>query len=506
MNAKTCVAALVLTAIALFQSVAAAPGLTVTAGQTTFTDQETQQEMPVTILASPMPSGFYISRITCYFGNGLAPCTVRASECIQSGQSFRCTLTIAPVDYTANQAVYDPSSRSMTFTGNRMTVEYSSSEGSGKATLALPDVSIIVIPSCGNNGCERIAGESPSNCCVDCGCPYGQYCYTGGSASGQCVDTSQKQFYVSGFEPRQATAVPFYGGGKYLFPTGIEAKFKFSVGRPFSVQAAGFRLEGKDYRLNCTQPGASGEVSCPVELPPINPQEAAVSMDFFALISFKDSGVDQTQALQAQAKVPITVQRPPVENCMDKLNAIESKIGNLSDFVANYKELCKLWSDNKAKLDEAANKCCNSKDENDCICGKDGGGSVSQGPDPQTSGNSNQNYKGQDQSCYLCANPCICDSLPSFDALLNAYKAYKEHLAGVCSATDLSSMKSALSSMRKDISKAAESMNAVKKACEPVTKKWNGCQSWPSFPDCKRESGLVKHESTKLGISSVPSF
>ena len=33
--------------------------------------------------------------------------------------------------------------------------------------------------TCGNGVCELAAGESSSNCCYDCSCPYGQYCDTG---------------------------------------------------------------------------------------------------------------------------------------------------------------------------------------------------------------------------------------------------------------------------------------------------------------------------------------
>lgn len=32
-------------------------------------------------------------------------------------------------------------------------------------------------PVCGNGNCEAFCGETFENCCLDCGCPFGQVCY-----------------------------------------------------------------------------------------------------------------------------------------------------------------------------------------------------------------------------------------------------------------------------------------------------------------------------------------
>ena len=506
------------------------PAFSASAVRTSFVNQDVQHDVPLAITVSGMPSGLSISRLSCSAGGGLVSCSVRATECEQSGNVFTCTLTISPLDYTSPSASgsYDPSSRRITLSGNRVTVHYSSADGSGEETMSFGDITITVIPVCGRNGCERQAGESPSACCVDCPCPAGQYCYTGNRPGGECVYVAQKEFYSAGLDPPSATAIPFLEGQQWHFTTRQEVRLRFNVGRNFTLSSIWYRADGKDYKLDCNWTEGSGnegsgnegfgnegpgnnenngnnendevdEVACSLVLPPVRSVQPVYErgVEFFALISYTENGVEHTQSLNTSAKIPITPipsRQMPVEGCKEKLSVLDQRVETLTRFVSGIHDLCEIWDSDETQddLEDAVNECCDSLQPEDCFCEQKrlelGILSV---------------CAGQDHSCYLAVHSCLCDSLPHFDTLVSGYQSYSDHLEAVCSAADFTTMSSALSEMRTDIHTVQEAMDAIKKTCEPVTKKSDLCDK-ENFPTCSMESGLEEHGDINLEILSEP--
>lgn len=465
-----------------------------TATKTNFVNQDRQHDVPLTITVQGMPADLSINAIDCSVGRGLAGCLGRATDCNVKDNVFSCTITISPLDYTSPSvaSIFDPSSRAITLTDNKIIITYSSEDGSGKATVPFDDLVLRVVPVCGNSQCERSTGESAASCCIDCSCPTGQYCYTGNKATGECAFTIEKDFYISGISPSTATAIPFFQKGEWHFTTRMQASLGFNMVSDYELYSVWMRIQGNDYKLNCS------ESNCSFVLPPLKASSSGdlteVNAEFFALISYEEDGIKQAQNLQTEVRIPVSPQNTTVEGCKEKLNALDNRIETLSRSVKAIKSLCDYWAkeDTQYKLGIAVDECCKGLKTEDCSC------EVSQ---RTNSDGSIDPYEGQDHSCYLCAKPCLCDNMDQFENLVSGYESYRENLGIVCSSTGTEQLFSSLTAMRNDISSVESSMNTIKQACEPVTKKSDKCQK-DGFPTCSLESGLENHNDTDILVLS----
>jgi hypothetical protein len=99
---------------------------------------------------------------------------------------FECTLTTPPVS--------DCPLTGKVFSGNSLELNVRFPDGSNTKTLdltsAFPDITLIPIYHCGEYECESELGENSSNCCIDCGCPSGEFCDYDDEANpdGICLD------------------------------------------------------------------------------------------------------------------------------------------------------------------------------------------------------------------------------------------------------------------------------------------------------------------------------
>jgi len=94
------------------------------------------------------------------------------------GGVFSCPITVPAVE-DCDTGEYSVSPNSIT-----MVIEFS--DGKVKKTKSLgvsfPEITIGSF-ECGSGSCESELGENQDNCCLDCGCPDGDYCDWGGSGS-----------------------------------------------------------------------------------------------------------------------------------------------------------------------------------------------------------------------------------------------------------------------------------------------------------------------------------
>ncbi len=159
---------------------------------------------------------------SCEFGDGSdiidcdMSCEDKESE-VAGEHNMSCTITIDPVgdDYKSSK-FYNPETQLLTLPpvlGFSLEYNDGAEAASKELTKLLDSIKIIINYHCGIDGCEEDLGETPENCCRDCGCPVEeneekQYCYYNKddvADYGECKKESDISLVIDSIAPDPAT-------------------------------------------------------------------------------------------------------------------------------------------------------------------------------------------------------------------------------------------------------------------------------------------------------------
>jgi hypothetical protein len=161
----------------------------------------------IPVKVSNLPSDAIVRGATQSLGGDVEPVTCTKG----SGEIFSCAVLVPAVE-ECDTGEYWVGPNSMT-----LVIEHS--DGSSKATKSMtvgfPDITIGSF-GCGNDVCESSLGEDQENCCLDCGCPAGEYCDWGGFGSdpsdAKCKDPLvNSDLHLGSINPSHFTDQPLTG-------------------------------------------------------------------------------------------------------------------------------------------------------------------------------------------------------------------------------------------------------------------------------------------------------
>jgi len=127
----------------------------------------------IPVKVNNLPSDAIVKTATYSLGGDVSTTT-----CAKGANIFSCVINVPAVpDCDTGEYWVGPNSLTVT-------IEYSdgSTIKAKSMTVSFPDITIGSF-DCGNDVCESTLGESQTTCCIDCGCPSGDYCDWGGFGS-----------------------------------------------------------------------------------------------------------------------------------------------------------------------------------------------------------------------------------------------------------------------------------------------------------------------------------
>jgi len=136
---------------------------------------------------------------------------VKTTTCKKGGGLFSCEINV-PAVADCNTGEYWVGPNSLT-----VMIEFSNgpSTKTKSMTVSFPDITIGSF-DCDNDVCESTLGENQGTCCIDCGCPDGDYCDWGGFGSAprdaECKDPlTNSDLYMGSINPSHFNDQPLGG-------------------------------------------------------------------------------------------------------------------------------------------------------------------------------------------------------------------------------------------------------------------------------------------------------
>jgi hypothetical protein len=243
---------------------------------TYFNDSYIEHTINITAVIKNKPSGLK-TEPACSFNNSL-PCYISCREIDSLNPNIynaSCQITVPAIDYNTSP-FYNPVTKKIILKGNTLNFSIKFNNGSSTITKELsedlPDIVIIPTYHCGygpgykpwddrcdpsGSACESDLGENSDNCCCDCGCEEGKYCYinyTDPDDIGTCKSVSEIQLVIDKIEPDPIECTIFKDGGECISIESIKIDAHIEPAAGYYLIDSHYKLinENKTYHLPCS--------------------------------------------------------------------------------------------------------------------------------------------------------------------------------------------------------------------------------------------------------------
>jgi hypothetical protein len=256
-------------------------------------DSAVEHEVPVLMHLNKYPSGIAVAP-ECYLADGGVSCSITCQlvpSSVHEEYNMSCIMTVPAIDYVISPH-YDPDTREISLSPNRLNVSVYYNNGPNKAEKSfvqdMGEVVIKVIGHCGEGGCEDWLNEDQTNCCRDCGCDdFGDnyFCFLGGNPNGECLDNSTINLRVVGFEPDPPECIIGRIGGNCKFIKTHVANLHIVNSPPdLDVLDAFYQIEDENQTvMDCIKTLEYGNWSCPFTPSPIESSSEGISNRTFSV-------------------------------------------------------------------------------------------------------------------------------------------------------------------------------------------------------------------------------
>lgn len=327
---------------------------------TFFTDTYEQHAINISGHINPKPSGASLVP-SCILGgpNSGVSCYVTCeAENNPQAYEFICHVTVPSIDYNASD-FFNPASKKVVFEQSGLNITFSYNNGSARAmdslSFEIPDVTINVVPKCGNEKCEKTAGESKATCCIDCVCGSGYFCYTGKNPNGECISNSAIDMRIREVQPNPVNCTIFEQGKECAFTQ--SAKVYPAVMNPppdLDIISSYYRIlySGKytnSTSLNCYKvQDQQGNYSCAFTLEPAanKTTEGSENRTIELKVSFAYTSNGALKVLNASDTFNFTVKRvysEAVASCVKQQESIDKKLKDLESDKSLYTILAVIF-------------------------------------------------------------------------------------------------------------------------------------------------------------------
>ena len=247
-----------------------------------FDDAARQNVVNISAHIPARPSGLSVDP-SCVIAGGVVECHAVCEEKPSSDGSYNmsCRVYIRPVDYRDEGAdFYDEQNHVITLPDNWFNVTIKFNNGSRvaerKFSESIGDIRMDVIWHCGDGSCQQDLGESRNNCCIDCECGEGTFCYRGENLNGECIARSLIDAEVREIRPSPVECIIDLGHrDRCVFAESTEARIVMTnAPDDAKILNARYSIDGMECRsgqstcpMFCRGPGEEGNITCRFLLP-----------------------------------------------------------------------------------------------------------------------------------------------------------------------------------------------------------------------------------------------
>jgi len=316
-------------------------------GTASFTDSSLQHSIGVAAHVDSNPHGVSAAG-SCSFNNsiGAPACTMACSTNeTANGYNISCGIVVPVINYKTS-AFYNSTTRRITLPSSSFSMSFFFNNGSRSsyrsANFSLPNVTIDVVPHCGDSACDIDIGETSATCCLDCTCSAGMFCYNG-TANGRCLNASDISLAITGTKPPDlsCTIAEYKGKCQFIKPVDIYAGI---INTPANalLMSSYYRIDGKEYDINCfaSPVGQNSRYICSTALPEIAGDDGGATgkqLDLYFTIRYSNNGTFSTRNISASTTLSINrIKSDKVVACeqaIQEAKKAKDKIGSKKDML-----------------------------------------------------------------------------------------------------------------------------------------------------------------------------
>ena len=312
---------------------------------TQFIDTSIEHEI-TTIFSMPEKPASLAIDPSCFIGgmdcNDLG-FEIACMEGVGTGAEYRaeCRIKIPEISYRTS-GYYNTEMKKLIFTQNSINVSVSFNNASNRVQkgflFAIPDITIDVVPVCGNRILEPELGENKDTCCIDAGCgDPGLFCYTGAGSNGACISADSVQLAIDMIDPEIIECEIYFRAEKcsHVREVRIDAHVNLPPNDMNIESPVFFMLDGKQYPvLNCVQ--IRENVSCYIQVPDFGRTQQGMEEKTLGLtvpISFTANSTRIVRNLTASSLIEIKYSESKALKIMEQdLRLINRQIGKVSTY------------------------------------------------------------------------------------------------------------------------------------------------------------------------------